>query len=621
MKFLTPLGLLGLLAIIALIIIYIIKPRYYKKPISSTFVWNLSLKYRKRRIPLQWLQKSLLFFIQVIIIILIAILLAKPSILIASNDGEKIIILDTSYSMNAKSNNKTRLDRAINELKDVIKDVNEENKLTIIIGNNQPEYLVRRETSKNYIEYALSNVHSTYGECDFDAALLLANTVIDENPASRVYFYTDCEYENSGYVEVVNFQDNEWNVAVLEFDPAFENGYYTFKTKIGNYNKDASIKLLLELNDGKIKYEQDLNMQNNQEIELNWKDLNILDYTNAKLTILDQSNKNIDDSLKEDNEFYYQNLNNITYDVQLVGATNTFMNASLKSLGNVNLSLPKTEEEVVLEGKDFYVFDGYLPDTLPIDGTLWLINPKESHKDLEIVVCNEVEGDNVLLSENNESSIAKEIMNYVYPSDIKVTKYTKITNYNNYEVLITCDGNPVLLVGKHGNTKVVILALDLHYTTLPLSFNMAILTHNIFTYGVKNTIENSVYNVGDSVTLHTKPITEQLYVNDELEMDKLSFEDNVIINVSEPGIYNVHQSLTNNEEKDDYFFVRVSANESNYRYTRDVLAVDQYINLETGIVGEPGGGTFDYKEISIYFAAALLLLLIIEWGVQYREQY
>ena len=52
MKLLAPLGLLGLLGVVALIIIYIIKPNYQQKFVSSTFVWKLSLKYRKRKIPI-----------------------------------------------------------------------------------------------------------------------------------------------------------------------------------------------------------------------------------------------------------------------------------------------------------------------------------------------------------------------------------------------------------------------------------------------------------------------------------------------------------------------------------------------------------------------------------------
>ena len=51
MTLLTPLGLIGLLGVVALIIIYIIKPNFQQKFISSTYVWKLSLKYRKKKIP------------------------------------------------------------------------------------------------------------------------------------------------------------------------------------------------------------------------------------------------------------------------------------------------------------------------------------------------------------------------------------------------------------------------------------------------------------------------------------------------------------------------------------------------------------------------------------------
>ncbi len=40
-------GLFGFLGIVALIIIYILKPKYQDKTVSSTFVWKLSLKYNR----------------------------------------------------------------------------------------------------------------------------------------------------------------------------------------------------------------------------------------------------------------------------------------------------------------------------------------------------------------------------------------------------------------------------------------------------------------------------------------------------------------------------------------------------------------------------------------------
>ncbi|MBQ9084286.1 MAG: BatA domain-containing protein, partial [Clostridia bacterium] len=68
MSWLTPLGFLGFIGLIILLIIYLIKPNYQNKYISSTFVWKLSLKYRKKRIPLSKLRNILLIICQVLII-------------------------------------------------------------------------------------------------------------------------------------------------------------------------------------------------------------------------------------------------------------------------------------------------------------------------------------------------------------------------------------------------------------------------------------------------------------------------------------------------------------------------------------------------------------------------
>ena len=50
MSLLTPLGLLAASSVLALIIIYIIRPNYQQKFISTTFVWKMSLKNKKKKI-------------------------------------------------------------------------------------------------------------------------------------------------------------------------------------------------------------------------------------------------------------------------------------------------------------------------------------------------------------------------------------------------------------------------------------------------------------------------------------------------------------------------------------------------------------------------------------------
>ena len=52
MSFLQPLGFLALLAIPVLVVIYIIKSKYTEQVIPSTYLWELSERFLKRKNPL-----------------------------------------------------------------------------------------------------------------------------------------------------------------------------------------------------------------------------------------------------------------------------------------------------------------------------------------------------------------------------------------------------------------------------------------------------------------------------------------------------------------------------------------------------------------------------------------
>ena len=96
MSLLVPLGLLGLLGIAALILIYILKPNYQQKIISSTYVWKLSLRYRKKKIPVSRLRNIILLICQILTIAACAFIMTKPIAEAAQPlpGGEKIAVID-----------------------------------------------------------------------------------------------------------------------------------------------------------------------------------------------------------------------------------------------------------------------------------------------------------------------------------------------------------------------------------------------------------------------------------------------------------------------------------------------------------------------------------------------
>ena len=120
MTLLIPLGLLGLLSIAGLILIYIIKPNYQQKYISSTYVWALSLKLKKKRLPVSKLRNLLLILCQILFLVMCALALAQPALITraAITEREVIAIIDSSASMRTTFEDETRFQRAVGRVAD-----------------------------------------------------------------------------------------------------------------------------------------------------------------------------------------------------------------------------------------------------------------------------------------------------------------------------------------------------------------------------------------------------------------------------------------------------------------------------------------------------------------------
>ena len=101
MTLLLPLGLIGLLSIALLVLIYVLRPNYQNKLVSTTFVWKLSMRYRNKRLPMSRLRNLLILICQLLLLASLAMMMAQPVVPITTgtSDNEKIAIIDASASM------------------------------------------------------------------------------------------------------------------------------------------------------------------------------------------------------------------------------------------------------------------------------------------------------------------------------------------------------------------------------------------------------------------------------------------------------------------------------------------------------------------------------------------
>ena len=140
MSILYPLGLIALASIIILIIIYLIKPNYQNKFISSTFIWKLSLKYKRKKLPTSKLRNILLILCQVLILALASLIITYPIIKYQTveEQNETIIILDSSASMRTvDSDDYTRYERAVEKIRQLTtSQINDGGNVSLILATN-----------------------------------------------------------------------------------------------------------------------------------------------------------------------------------------------------------------------------------------------------------------------------------------------------------------------------------------------------------------------------------------------------------------------------------------------------------------------------------------------------
>ena len=252
MNWLTPLGFLGLIGLLILLLIYILKPNYQNKTISTTYVWRLSLKYRKKKIPISKLRNILLIICQVLIVCICAFILAQPFI-----DGEdkrsaneKIIVIDASGSMLAEVEGETRFERAVTQAKKLIEETfKEDSAVSVILAGKEANFICQRATADMSTTLlreldALvdpNDFKCTYGDSDIDGSMALAESVLEQNAKAEVVLFTGTTYIDDGKVTVRYVSDpGEKNVSVANVQAIREENYYRIEVDMTSFGSNYS---------------------------------------------------------------------------------------------------------------------------------------------------------------------------------------------------------------------------------------------------------------------------------------------------------------------------------------------------------------------------------------------
>ncbi len=668
MTLLVPLGLLGLLSLIVLFIIYIIRPNFQQRIISSTYIWKLSLKYKKKRIPVSKLRNFLLILCQVLIFCCLATILAQPNkVLLAKESGEEIIIvIDASASMRIESDGETRFQRAIaNAIDEASVSFEKKGKVSVIIADDEPYFLASRVTVqdsnklyKQLRELSEDIYACTYGKGDIDAALSLCSDIIAVNEDTQIFLYTDVEYDYaptgiSLRTDVV-VGENEWNLAILNAYTEFEENYYNFYVDVASYGRNfenMQIKLSVSgANDSPDLYEvvatipssgdymrdgetytlvfRHSAVQDGVTLPDNYfvKDLGetgrIFQFDTVYVSIVDKDNSGkyvtyFDDSFSQDNEFYIYGGQKNSLKIQYASSfPNPFVNGALLVLQShfaedwdVTIESYTFIEDAKTEGFDFYVFehDAIPEQGLPVDGVSLVIAPLRQIGASGVRTAKPIDisvAGGVTLTRLSEHPLLKGINE----ERIFVTQYYPVSYYDDYTYTCLWDinGSPALLVANDVQNKAVFLNFDLHYSNFPLTIDFPLFMYNLFEYYFPPMIDNNSFEVNEKVSFSARG--DSMLVTGPSDYSKSLLDFPASLSFDFPGTYTVSQT-TLRDEITESFYVRIPSSESVAYPTSDTM-LNPY---------EEGEERNFYQDLLLYVAIGLTAIMFAEWFLQLRD--
>ena len=661
MTLLAPLGLLGLLGIVALIVIYILRPNYQQKFISTTFVWKLSLKYKKKRIPISKLRNFLIILCQILILTACALILAQPNKILKAEikETEVVAIIDASASMRTEINGKTRFERAINEAIELAnKTLDNNGYFSVIVANQTPYYLQPQRAFGADGDALLAEIENlvkitnntktlacSYGEADLTNAIELCEDVYLENPNAQIVLFTDAkyDYEVSG-IKIRNMADEkEWNAAILNAYTELYHNTYSFIVEVATYGASTPVNLELSVQGANISssapngtpylFEYVLDCTMDEKTSLIFvNDKNYYDnpslydgvYDFVCLTGQDKiaSYQTIhveiyeDDNFSDDNRFDLYDGSKEVIKVQYASAKpNVFFTTLLTQMEkayaqrwDLQITEVKAGEEGAIEGFDFYIFEHKMPAALPVDGVVLLVNPDEAPRNSGFSVKREVSsGKQSLPLSVVEANETHPILKNTDGANVTITACKEIQNMSgDYTVLWERNGMPMLALKDLPTEKVLLLNFSLHYSNFPLLIEYPMFLYNVFQYFFPSTVNANAFEVNDKIDLNARG--EQLVVS-KGDKETVYTQFPAQYQVSAPGQYTLTQTTWADKLITEYIFVKIPTSESYITKTGEKLENPYQAPDKTDY----------FEDWMMYIAAAMTALLFIEWWLSSRD--
>jgi len=192
MPFASPLALLGLLFVPAVVAMYLLRLRRTPTVVPSTLLWQRLAADVEANAPWQRLRRSLLFLLQLLLVVVIALLAARPFLERPAGLARDIVlIVDTSASMGATDVEPDRLGAARAAAVEALKDLPAGGKVSVIEAGRTARIVAAGTSDLGRVRQAIDSIRPSTSRGDLGDALALAQQLAVQSGDAEVLVATD----------------------------------------------------------------------------------------------------------------------------------------------------------------------------------------------------------------------------------------------------------------------------------------------------------------------------------------------------------------------------------------------------------------------------------------------
>lgn len=591
MNFINPLGFLALIGVPLIVLMYILKQKFQKHEVSSMMLWKKVLEQSEGQKWRQKLRRNLLMILQIFSVLLVALALANPFILAQAQREDYVLVLDASLSMQATDESPTRFEKAKEDINKLIDNTPSNTMFSLVVLDDSPSVLVNKSAEKAVVKNSLMKIQPKSTGSDQEALISLLK-VLEGDIGANVYIFTDKNVDTGiDGANTVVYGESDSNCAIKLVSET--DGLVLVQAEC--YSSEESTRTIALFGDGVIIDTADVSFTKKGESR------DVVFALHGETPKIITAKILTEDILEGDNSYNLAISAGSSKKALLISNGNLFLEKAVSLINGVDLYKKSVDEIEGLSGYDIYIFDGCMPQQLPTDGQLWILDPPADNGFIETKATSDVtdiEVNSDLFSKHAEK------MDF----SINEAKVATVPSWG--EKIISGDNGTLVVAGEQNGQKICVFSFDLHKSNLPLKKEFPIIVYNIINYFVPDSTAGitQIFS-GNRVNLNILPkaVSSAIVFPDGSEV-ALKDGDNYLDNTYQTGIYTLKQNLEDNSINESNFAVNpVTQGESEMERAESTGdKATKTKNIRTG------------KSIKNIIIALLLLVLCAEWWVNCR---